>query len=86
MPTATLTPPRRTAASIPARKVRLNLELPESLKRQLDDLVANTQAASLSEVLRRSLALFDFCMDYQKQGGRLMMENPDGTREVLRIL
>lgn len=83
MPSATLAPPRRSA---PARKVRLNLELPESLKRQLDDLVAGTQAASLSEVLRRSLALFEFCMDYQKQGGRLMMENPDGTREILRIL
>lgn len=86
MASAILTPPRRTAASAPARKVRLNLELPENLKRQLDDLVTSTQAASLSEVLRRSLALFDFCMDYQKQGGRLMMENPDGTREVLRIL
>ncbi len=86
MPTATITPPRRTAASAPARKVRLNLELPESLKKQLDTLVTQTQAASLSEVLRRSLALFDFCMEYQKQGGRLLMENPDGTRETLRIL
>ena len=43
MASAILTPPRRTAASAPARKVRLNLELPESLKRQLDDLVTGNK-------------------------------------------
>ena len=40
-------------------KYRFNLELTQGAKKQLDELQKRTEAASLTEVIRRALAVYD---------------------------
>jgi hypothetical protein len=40
-------------------KYRFNLELTKGAKDQLDDLQKRTEAASLTEVIRKALAVYD---------------------------
>ena len=70
----------------PEGKVRLNLEVPKKLRNQLDDLVARSDATNLTEVVRRSLALYDLFLEHSSDGGDVLFRYPDGTSEVLRIL
>ena len=70
----------------PEGKVRLNLEVPKKLRNQLDDLVARSDATNLTEVVRRSLALYDLFLEHSSEGGDILFRYPDGTSEVLRIL
>lgn len=80
MPATLESPPKVSS------KVRLNLEMPASLKQEIDELVEQTGAASLSEVLRRSLALFGLAMKCQAEGVKLQLAHKDGTVETLRVL
>ena len=67
-------------------KVRLNLEIHPDVKARLDDLQDRTQAASLTEVIRRSLALYNLVVDLQEEGGRIIINRKDGSTETLAIL
>ena len=67
-------------------KVRLNLEIHPDVKARLDDLQERTQAASLTEVIRRSLALYNLVVDLQQEGGRITLHRKDGTAETLAVL
>jgi hypothetical protein len=70
----------------PRERVRLNLDLQTEVKERLDGLQERTGAASLTEVIRRALALYDLVVDHQKAGGRIQLYNRDGTVETLTIL
>jgi hypothetical protein len=45
-----------------------------------------SEATSLAEVFRRALAIYELVIDFQKQGGKIVLESRDGERETLRIL
>lgn len=68
------------------KKVRLNLEVPETMRGNLEDLQKRSGSTSLTEVIRRSVALFDLITDHTSKGGELILKNPDGSEEKLRIL
>lgn len=62
-------------------KVRLNLDLAPEVRVRLEELQMKTSADSLSEVVRRALAVYDVLVTYGGHAPKLMLE--DGTVEKL---
>jgi len=67
-------------------RVRLNLEFPPEIYEQMQTVQQRSHAASLTEVLRRSLALYDFITEHVSDGGDIVLVDRDGTKQKLRIL
>lgn len=65
--------------------VRINLEVTPAVREQIKALRVKSDAASLAEVFRRSLAIYDMIVDVQKDGGKFILENRNGDRETVRI-
>lgn len=70
----------------PPEKVRLNLELSRQVHEQMLGVQERTGAASLTEVIRRSMALYDFVTEHTHAGGQLILRYEDGNEETLRIV
>ena len=69
------------------QKFRLNLVLTEPVKLQLDDLQASSSASSVTEVLRRAIALYHMVTDHLKTGGTIVLRSADKkSEEVIRLL
>ncbi len=67
-------------------RVRLNLEFPPQIYEQMQAVQERSNAASLTEVLRRALALYDLITEHVGEGGDIVLVDRDGTKEKLRIL
>jgi hypothetical protein len=67
------------------QKTRLNLEVPQS-RTELDQLVVRSGASSLTEVIRRALALYDLVLEHSEEDGKMVLRHKDGREEVLRII
>ena len=67
-------------------RVRLNLEFPPQIYDQMQEVQRRSNAASLTEVLRRSLALYDLVTEHVDGGGDIVLVDRDGTKEKLWIL
>lgn len=67
-------------------RVRLSLDVTPTVRQQLEDLEIRTEAGSLTEVIRRALALYDLVVEHQEDGGKLVFSHPDGSDETLRVL
>lgn len=68
------------------RKARLTLEVPAKTRDQLTDIVERSGASSLTEVIRRALALYDLVLEHNSEKGTLVLRHKDGREEVLRII
>ena len=67
-------------------KVRLNLEFAPQIYDQMQEVQQRSHAASLTEVLRRSLALYDLVTEHIVDGGDIVLVNRNGKQEKLHIL
>jgi hypothetical protein len=67
-------------------KIRLSMDVTPELKARLDDLQKRSYATTTIEVFKKSLALYDLVLNQYETKGRIVLENDDGTREVLRLL
>jgi hypothetical protein len=67
-------------------KERLHLSMPPKTKGLLDDLQARTGAGTMSEVIRRALALLDIVSQEQKSGGQFFIQKKDGSQTRIEIL
>lgn len=67
-------------------KVRLNLEMPEDMKGRLERLRDETYADSMSEVLRRALAVYEFIWEESQNDSVLIIRNDAGDERQLKIL
>ena len=67
-------------------KVRLNLEIPQSVRDRLDDLRELSEAESLTAVIRRSLAVYDLLLHHHESNGQVILRGEDGSEETLKIL
>ena len=70
----------------PPEKVRLNLELSRPVHEQMQALQKRSDASSLTEVIRRALALYDVVTEHLSGGGQVVLRREDGEEEKLRIL
>ena len=68
------------------KTTRLNLELRPEVKERLEQLRKSSHASSSSEVIRRSLALYELVIDHIRSEGNIVLEHKDGTKEKLTIL
>lgn len=63
-----------------APKVRLNLELTPTVRARLDELQTLGEHDSLTEVVRRALALYDVALvETKTNGGKMFVRRPDGS-------
>ena len=62
---------------------RLNLEMNVAVRERMERLRDVTDAESLTEVIRRSLAIYEVLWDAKHDGGRVMIRSNDGEREVI---
>ncbi|MCP3933950.1 MAG: hypothetical protein GY708_01110 [Actinomycetia bacterium] len=61
-----------------AGRIRLNLAITPDVKARLEDLQHRTSADSMTEVIRRSLAVYERLVELDEQGSQLKLEGPDG--------
>lgn len=67
-------------------KYRLNIDLDAKAKTELPKLQKKLGSATLIDVFRKALAVLEMIVDHQKAGGKVVLENKDGTREALRLI
>ena len=54
-------------------------------KQQLEDLRDMTNADSMSEVVRRALAIYDFLWDEQRKGSKTIIRAKNGVEQILPL-
>jgi len=54
----------------------------EPVRQRLETLRDLTEADSLTEVIRRSLAVYDFLWEERSKGGRILVRTVDGTGDT----
>ncbi|MGS1076456.1 ribbon-helix-helix protein, CopG family [Burkholderia gladioli] len=74
----------RTARKQP--KVRLNLDMSVEVKEQIEALRDRMRADSMSEVIRRALAVYDFMLTQQEAGAIVVLRSSDGSDTRLPLL
>ena len=62
-------------------KHRFNLELTKGAKEQLEDLQKRTEAASLTEVVRRAIAVYDALQQYVADDWEIVLRHKKGGAE-----
>ena len=55
-------------------------------KEQIEQVQRKSRASTTIEVFRKALALYELILDQQADNGKVVLENADGSREVLRLL
>lgn len=68
------------------KRVRINLEIDSDVREAMAELQQKSGATSVTEVIRRALAVYDLITDHTMHGGKLILRNSDGEDEQLRIL
>lgn len=69
----------------PAPTSRLTLELPEPVKKQMEFVRDQTHAQSLTEVIRRALAVYDALREAAAAGGTIVIELSNGKQRELIV-
>jgi hypothetical protein len=75
--------PKRTSKD---ERVRLNLAIPVGVSDRLERLRILSEAESVTEVIRRSLAVYDLLLSHYHDNGEVILRSQDGSEECLRIL
>jgi len=67
------------------KKSRLNLDMPVNVRERMDELKIETDSDSLSEVIRRSVALYDFLTTQKKAGFHPVLRDEDGNEKLVEF-
>lgn len=68
-------------------KYRFNLELTKGAKKQLDDLQNRTEAASITEVIRRALAVYDALEHHKSDNWEIILRKKDkGVEKIVCLV
>lgn len=65
---------------------RLNLDILPAVKDQIVIVQKRLGAATMTEVIRRALALIDLASEHRAEGGKLIFRHADGTDEILKLI
>lgn len=66
-------------------RIRLSLAVTPQVKGRLDRLLEQTEAESITEVIRRALAIYEELVEVKRSGGRVVLESKTGAREAIRV-
>lgn len=64
---------------------RLNLEIGKEVRERMEELMDETGARSLTDVVSRALAVYDFLCRQKKKGGKILIQDDEGTRELVLL-
>ena len=65
--------------------VRMNLEMSPQVRKKLER-ISSTTDESLSQVVRRSLAIYDMLLTETEQGSEIIIRSDDGTEKHVVIV
>lgn len=68
------------------KKDRFSLDFPPGAKEKLEELRGKSGAATLTEMFRRALSYYEFLLDAQERGYRIVLEHPQKDKEVVRLI
>lgn len=74
-----------TRRKLLAETVRLNLQLHPSVRDQILRLRETLDADTMTEVIRRSLALHELLLNKQAEGYKLLLQNGKSTTEIVIV-
>lgn len=69
-----------------SKRVRLNLFISKVVRDRLDGIMRATNAESLTEVIRKALALYEEYVSITGQGGILVVRMPNGDEEKIKVI
>lgn len=78
-------PRASTAEGSRDEKIRLNVVVNQHVKGRIERLQEMAEDASITEVIRRALAVYEELLKIREEGGQLVVENRD-SREILRLI
>lgn len=67
-------------------RVRLNLELESSVRDRLETLQERSGAATMTEVIRRALAVYEVVLQASEDGERVVVQSREGKERQLVLL
>lgn len=67
-------------------KVRINLELPAKLRERIEHVKELSEAESVSEVLRWSLAVYEFLWMEKSRSSEIVIRKKNGREAELELL
>lgn len=70
---------------MPPKPDRLNIEISSTAKQRVEHLRQMTDAASISEVVRRALATYDALLAEKNRGARVVVILADGREKELLL-
>ena len=62
-------------------KVRLSLKLAPSTKARLDRLVELADVDTMTEAIRRALALYEMALENEREGGQTVLKTQEGAEQ-----
>ena len=68
------------------KKVKLSLMLPARSRQLIADIQEYTEADSLTEVIRRSLNIYDRLLTIEEEGGQIFCRDENGQETNLLVL
>ena len=67
-------------------RIRLNLAITPAVHDRLHRLREMSESESLTEVVRRAMAVYDLVLSHQNLGGDVVLKHLDGREESIRII
>jgi len=64
---------------------RLNLEIGEEARKRMEELRDETGSRSLTDVVSRALAVYEYLWRQKKTGSRVLVQDSEGTRELVLL-
>jgi hypothetical protein len=64
---------------------RLNLEIGKDIRERMEELRDETGSRSLTDVVSRALAVYEYLWKQKKAGGKVLIKDSDGTRELVLL-
>lgn len=65
--------------------VEISIIIPKDVFTYMESTRILSGSEDMTELIKRSLALYDAFVEMKVEGGRLIVEHPDGSQEVLSI-
>ena len=64
---------------------RLNLVVSTMVRERLENLRDETEAESMTQVIRKALAVYDFLWQEKSRGAKLIVKSEEGERELVLL-
>jgi hypothetical protein len=78
---------RKRKAAVGSRgTIRVSLEVSPKVKDLFEEVRDKSDAPSLSDAFRKSLAVLAMLLEHTAKGGKIVLEGEDGSREILKIV